>query len=86
MADNYTTKRLNDPTAFGIDAVPHTPADTDLTPGVKAVVFDGTGTISFKNAAGTLRTGYPVVAGVALSFIPARITAMTGPSACWLII
>ncbi|MGV3481504.1 MAG: spike base protein, RCAP_Rcc01079 family [Sphingobium sp.] len=85
MADKYSTDRQNDARTFGSDAVPHTPADSDLPINVKAVVFAGDGTISFKNAAGTARTGYPVKDGVPLPFVPARITAMTGATACWLV-
>jgi hypothetical protein len=85
MADKYTTARSNDPRALGSDAVPHTPADTDLALNTKAVVFDADGTITFKNAAGTSRAGYPVVKGIPLLFVPTRITAMSGPTTCYLI-
>jgi hypothetical protein len=85
MADKFSTDRSNDPQSLGSDAVPHTPADSDLPINVKAVVFSGDGTITFKNAAGTARSSYPVKDGVPLPFVPARITAMSGATACWLI-
>lgn len=80
----FDNQRMESAVALGVDAIPHTPADTDLPANVKAVTFAGDGTISFKNAAGTARTSFPVKDGVALTFVPARITAMTGPTACWL--
>lgn len=85
MADKYTSDRSNDPQTLGSDAVPHTPADADLPINTKAVVFSGDGTITFKNAAGTIRSSFPVKDGVPILFVPARITAMSGATACWLI-
>lgn len=85
MADNFSTSRQNSPLAYGTQAVAYTPADADLTPGVKAVVFDAAGTMTYKNATGGAITGFPVAAGVPVPFIPARITAMTGPTLCFLI-
>ncbi len=70
--------------SFGSEAIEYTPADADLPTGVKAVVFDADGTMSYKNS-GAAITGYPVLKGQALPFIPARITAMTGPAKCFLI-
>lgn len=71
-------------TLLGASAIEHTPADVDLPADVKAVVFDADGTMSFKNSAGAI-TGFPVIKGVPLPFIPTRITAMTGPTKCFLI-
>jgi hypothetical protein len=70
--------------ALAKEAFEHTPADADLPAGVKAVVFDANGTMSYKNATGSAITGYPVSAGVPLPFIPTRITAMTGPTKCFI--
>lgn len=70
--------------ALGKEATEHTPADTDLPAGVKAVVFDADGTMTFKNS-GAAITGYPVIKGQPLAFIPTQITAMTGPAKCFLI-
>lgn len=86
MADKYTTDRSNDALTFGSSAIAYTPADADLPINVKAVIFDAAGTISYKNAPGdTAITGFPVAAGQPLPFVPARITAMTGPTKCFLI-
>jgi len=86
MADNLNQQRMTDVTTFGTSATTHTPADADLADNVRAVVFDAAGTISFKNSSGgSTITGYPVVSGVPLPFIPRRITAMTGPTTCFLI-
>ena len=53
---------------------------------VRAVVFDAAGTMSFKNSTGgSTVTGFPVLSGVPLPFIPVQITAMTGPTTCFLI-
>jgi len=84
MADKWTDARLFRPDTFGSDAAPHTPADADLPINVKAVVCSDNGTLSFKNAAGTARTSFPVVAGVPLLFVPARITAVSAGT-CWLV-
>lgn len=86
MADKFTNDRGNDPLAFGSTAIEHTPADTDLPINVKAVVFAGDGTISYKNASGGSEiTGYPVLNGVPILFVPLRITGMTGATKCFLI-
>lgn len=86
MADKYSTARSGDPLALGSQAVEHTPADADLPINVKAVVFDAAGTMSFKNSSGGSEiTGYPVLAGAPVPFVPLRITAMTGPAKCFLI-
>lgn len=83
MPDKWTDSRNNQATTLGSDAAPHTPADADLPINAKAVVCTLDGTIDFKNAAGTLRSGYPVKAGVPLTFVPARITAISA-GAVWL--
>lgn len=86
MADKFSTDRSNSPLALGSAATVHTPADTDLPINVKAVTFDADGTISYKNVAGeSAITGYPVMKGQPLLFVPLRITAMTGPTKCFLI-
>lgn len=86
MANKFEIDRNNEPMALGLKAVAYTPADTDLPPEVKAVVFDADGTISFKNTSGgSAVTGYPVIKGQPLAFVPLRVTAMTGPTACFLI-
>ncbi|HQX85898.1 MAG TPA: hypothetical protein PKV23_10445 [Aestuariivirga sp.] len=86
MADNLNTQRMADITTFGIAATSHTPAATDLPGNVRAVVFDAAGTMSFKNSTGgSTVTGFPVLSGVPLPFIPVQITAMTGPTTCFLI-
>lgn len=84
MADKYSVDRANDPQSFGSDAVPHTPADTDLPINTKAVIFSADATITFKNAAGTSRAGFPVVQGVPLPSVPARITVVS-TGTCYLI-
>lgn len=84
MADKFTTARSDSALTLGVDAIPHTPADTDLPINVKAVKFSEATTITFKNAAGTTRTNHPVTAGV-LEFVPARITAVAAGT-CWLIV
>jgi len=83
MPDKFTTERANDPMVLGTDAAVHTPSDTALPINVKAIKFSEATTISFKNAAGTERTGYPVSAGL-LEFVPAKITAVAAGT-CWLI-
>lgn len=86
MADKFSTDRAFSSLTFGTGAVAYTPADADLPINVKAVVFDADGTISFKNtSAGSAVTGYPVVKGMPLIFVPVRITAMSGPTACFLV-
>lgn len=86
MADKFTTARNSDAQTLGSMAVEYAPADADLPINVKAVVFDADGTISFKNASGGAAiTGYPVSKGAPLLFVPLRITAMTGPTKCFLI-
>jgi len=86
MSDKFTSQRDWEAHTFGASAVKYTPADADLPINVKAVVFDADGTISFKNAAGdSAITGYPVRQGFPMSFVPLRITAMTGPTFCFLI-
>lgn len=86
MADRFSTRRRDDPLSLGSSAAEHTPADTDLPGDVKAVVFDAAGTMSYKNTSGgSVITGFPVQAGVLVPFIPLRITAMDGPTKCFLI-
>ena len=86
MPDKYSTDRSNDPLALGSMAIEWTPQDNDLQINVKAVKFDADGTISYKNSsAGSAITGYPVAKAGLLEFVPARITAMTGPTKCFLI-
>jgi hypothetical protein len=78
--------RLADTSALGNACVEYTPADADLPEGVKAVHFDADGTIVFKNAAGGAAiTGYPVLKGQLLPFVPRRITAMSGATRCYLV-
>ncbi|WEK42977.1 MAG: hypothetical protein P0Y64_16790 [Candidatus Sphingomonas colombiensis] len=86
MGDKYTNERAWSALSLGGSAIAYTPADADLPINVKAVVFDAVGSISFKNPGDTAaRTGFPVAAGYPLPFVPARITAMTGATTCWLI-
>mgnify|MGYP000291794838 CR=1 FL=1 len=85
MPDKWTTQRSDLATTLGTSAIEHTPADTDLPINVKAVLFAGDGTISYKNATGAVITGFPVANGQLLPFVPARITAMTGATKCFLI-
>lgn len=85
MPDKWTTQRSDLATTLGTSAIEHTPADADLPINVKAVLFAGDGTISYKNATGSLITGFPVANGQLLPFVPARITAMTGATKCFLI-
>lgn len=82
--DKFTTERSDKASTLGVDAIPHTPADSDLPINVKAVKFSEATTITFKNAAGVARTSYPVAAGV-LEFVPKRITAVAAGT-CWLIV
>ena len=87
MADKWTTQRSDLAITLGSSAIEHTPADVDLPINVKAVKFDADGTISYKNSAGgSAITGYPVTKNGILEFIPLRITAMTGPTKCFLIL
>lgn len=85
MADKFSTERDFNALALGSSAIEHTPADADLPINVKAVLFAGDGTISYKNATGSVITGFPVANGQLLPFVPARITAMTGATKCFLI-
>lgn len=86
MADKFTNERSWSALSLGSSAVAYTPADADLPINVKAVIFDAAGTISYKNAGDSSATsGFPVAAGVPLPFVPARITAMTGATKCFLI-
>jgi len=86
MSDKFTNQRDWEATTFGSTVATHTPADADLPINVKAVVFDADGTISIKNTAGgSAVTGFPVIKGLPIPLIPLRITAMTGPSNCYLI-
>lgn len=86
MADKFTTARTDSALPLGATAVIHSPADEDLPINVKAVVFDADGTIDFKNSADeALIAGFTVRAGIPLPFVPCRITAMSGPAVCFLI-
>lgn len=82
----FERSREFDANSLGTAAVKHTVGDTDLPINVKAVVFDADGTISYKNTSGGSEiTGFPVSRNAPLWFIPARITAMTGPTNCFLV-
>ncbi|QOV95261.1 hypothetical protein [Novosphingobium sp. ES2-1] len=86
MPDKYSTARSNEADTIGTAVAEYTPADADLPINVKAVLFDADGTISVKNTSGGAAiTGFPVIKGMPLPFIPLRITAMTGPTKCYLV-
>lgn len=86
MADKFSTARSDDASTLGASAVAYTPADVDLPINIKCVMFDADGTVSFKNTSGgSAITGFPVIKGIPMPFVPARITAMTGPTKCFLI-
>lgn len=79
----YRNSRVD---SLGSNIAEYTPADTDLPDSTKAVFFDADGSCSIKPAGGgTTITGVPVIKGLPLPFIPGRITAMTGPTKCYLV-
>lgn len=86
MPDKFSTARANEADSLGSVAVEYTPADADLPINVKALVFDADGTVSYKNTSGGSEiTGFPVTKGQPMLFVPTRLTAMTGPTKCFLI-
>lgn len=86
MANKFDLQRSSDPLTLGTKAVTYVPADADLPPEVKAIVFDADGTVTFKNTSGGAAvSGFPVKQGYPMPFIPARLTAMTGPTTCFLV-
>ena len=84
MNDMYTQQRTWQADGFGFDAAPHAPANADLPINIKAVICTEDCTVTFKNANGDERSGYPARAGVPLPFIPARITAVSSGDV-WLV-
>lgn len=88
MANKWA--RENNPDSFGSVITEYTPADQDLPAYVKAVFFDADGTITVKNinadgTVGSAIAGIPVTKGMELRWIPGRITAMSGPTKCYLV-
>lgn len=86
MANKFDIQRSSDPLALGTQAVAYVPADADLPPEVKGVVFDADGTVTYKNtSAGAAISGFPVKQGYPMPFVPVRLTAMDGPATCFLV-
>lgn len=85
MAGKFSTEQATSAQAYGTILKEHTPADADLPINVKAVFFDADGTCDIKNPDGTAVTGVPVAKGYPITVVPARITAMTGPTKCYLV-
>lgn len=85
MAGKFVSEQSNDAITLGLFVQEHTPADEDLPLNVKCVYFDADGTVDVKNPDGSAVTGHPVSALQPLWFVPARVTAMTGPSKCYLV-
>jgi len=82
--------RAGNADSLGTTITDYTPADANLPGYVKAVFFDADGTCTIKNIAsdGTVSSaisGVPVIKGVTLPFVPGRVTAMTGPTKCFLV-
>lgn len=70
---------------LGEDLAEHTPADTDLPTGVIGVFFDADGICTVKGKSGVAVSGVPVIKGQPLWIVPKRVTAMTGPTKCFLV-
>lgn len=85
MADVFAQQRIDSPLALGTRLTEHTPADTDLPGGVKAVLFNADGTCDIKNLDGSAVAGVPVLKMQPMMVIPARITAMATATKCYLV-
>ena len=86
MKKIFDLKRSSNPTQFGGTIREWTPGATDLPPETRAVIFNDDGTADLTNQDGSTVTGFPIVGLACLPIIPARITAMSGPTKCYLVI
>lgn len=86
MKKIFDLKRSSNPTQFGGTIREWTPGSTNLPADVRAVIFNGDGTVNLTNQDGTTVAAFPVVANTCLPVIPLKITAMSGPTKCYLVI
>lgn len=86
MADKFAINRASSPYQFGSKIQEWTPGATDLPPETRAVIFNDDGTADLTNQDGSTVAGFPIVGLACLPIIPARITAMSGPTKCYLVI
>jgi hypothetical protein len=86
MGDRWAGAQRDNPDSFGRTLTDYTPTDADLPNDIKAVFFDADGTCTIKPAGGgTAIPGVPIIKGFPLPFVPGRITAMSGPTHCFLV-
>lgn len=86
MADKFAIDRETNPYQFGSKIMEWTPGATDLPPETRAVIFNDDGTADLTNQDETIVAAFPVVANTCLPVIPLKITAMSGPTKCYLVI
>lgn len=85
MASRYENERRDSAFTFGSNIKEHAPADVDLPANVKGVFFNDEGTVNITNQDGSTITALPVQAGACMWIVPKRVTAMTGPTKCYLV-
>lgn len=86
MKKIFDLKRSSNPTQFGGTIREWTPGAANLPADVRAVIFSDDGTANLTNQDGSTVAAFPVVANVCLPVIPLKITAMSGPTKCYLVI
>lgn len=85
MADNYGTKRLEDPTLLGTVLSEWTVGATELTGDIRAVMFNADGTCDLTNQDDTTEAGVPVIKMQPLPVVPKKVTAMATATKCYVI-
>ncbi|GLT03019.1 hypothetical protein GCM10007897_44580 [Sphingobium jiangsuense] len=86
MADKFAIDRETNPYQFGSKIMEWTPGATALPPETRAVIFNNDGTADLTNQDETTVSAFPVVGLACLPVIPLKITAMSGPTKCYLVI
>lgn len=84
---DYDVKRQASAEGLGTHVVIVTASNTDLPASAKGVTFDADGTITVeRRGGGDIVAGVPVIKGLPLIFVPGRVTAMSGPTKCFVAI
>jgi len=86
MTDKFAIDRNRNPFQFGSKIQEWEPGTNELPRATRAVIFDNDGTCDLTNADDTTVTAFPIVALACLPIIPKKITAMSGPAKCYLVI